>query len=124
MIMIGLLLWAQVVPDSLMARADAANLSYTQCLFAASREAHGAGQSVAAFERRLATRCLAEERELASASARIFTLRGDPAGMAKANQLTREARRGMVENYRRIPEFEPQIEELAKICRERPEACR
>lgn len=124
MIMIGLMLWAQAVPDRLMAEADAANLSYTQCLFAVSREAHGAGLSIAAFERRLATRCLAEERELAALSARIFTVRGDRDGAATANRLTRDARSGMVENYRRTLELEPQLEELAKACRARPDACR
>jgi len=124
MIMIGLALWAVAAADSLMAQADGANMSYTQCLFAASREAQGAGLPAAEFERRLAARCLTEERELEAVSARIFALRGDRAGAAQADRMTREARRGMVENYRRILEIEPQIEALAKTCRARPEACR
>lgn len=124
MITIAVLLFSAAVPADLMARADAANEAFVACLFATSREANATALSVAQFESRLATRCLAEQRATQTLGARIFSLRGGGDGVVKAQRLVREARRDAVEQYRRSIALGPMIEGVAEICRVRPESCR
>jgi hypothetical protein len=124
MFILSLFLTAQLVPQSLLDRADAANLAYTQCLFAVSRESSEAGFSTNQFGRKLEGACLAEGRSLIQVSTKIFTLRGEPNAAVQAERLDRDARRGMIEDYTRMIELEPQLERLAEVCRTQPHACR
>jgi hypothetical protein len=124
MITLGLLLTAQLVPQSLLDSADAANLAYAQCLFAVSRESSEARLSVGQFERELEGSCLAEARRLRLLSTKILALRGDANAAVSAEQLDREARQGMIHNYQRTLELGPQLERLAEICKVQPDACR
>lgn len=119
----ALLLMAADVPRALLDRADAASGAYVGCLFGVTREAHSAGLPVDQFERRLASSCRAEEQAARQIDSRIFALRGDPNPAAKAAALAEETRRGMVANYRRLPDVERQLEQLAEICRQQPSAC-
>ena len=121
--LLGLLMAAQV-PADLMARADEAAGTYVQCLFATVRESNQAGLSVAQFERRLGAACLAEEQRHRALAIRIFRLRGDPAPIRKAEQLDAETRRGMVDDYRKLPEMERKLKDLAELCRAQPDACK
>lgn len=124
MIMLAWLLWSAAVPAELMARADDANSAFVGCLFAYSREASAAGVSASGFEDRLAQHCASEQRELQDISVRIFRLRGDSDALGRAQRLARAARSGVAEQYRKSIALGPAIEEVAKICRARPESCR
>ena len=119
----ALLLMAADVPQALLDRADAASQAYVGCLFAVTREANAAGLPVEQFERRLAGSCLAEEQAARRVDSRIFALRGDPNPAAKAAALAEETRKGMIANYRRLPDVERQLKQLAEICRQQPSAC-
>ena len=118
---LGLVLMAGV---SAASNADAANEAYTQCLFASSREAHAAHLSVSAFEARLATACDAEQAELERALARILASRGEVSASARAKRLTVDARRMVVDSYRRTQELEPQLRALGALCKAHPDQCR
>jgi hypothetical protein len=120
MVIAGLLLTAA----GLTADADASNLAYTQCLFATSRAANEARLSVGAFEERLATACRAEQRVVERSMGRVFAQRGERDGTASAHRLAEEARRGMVDTYRRTLELEPQLRKIGEICRANPDQCR
>ncbi|MEO6359258.1 MAG: hypothetical protein ABIO43_01615 [Sphingomicrobium sp.] len=111
------------VPSDLMAKADRANEAYVQCMFAVSRNASQARLSAAEFEARLTRSCLAEQRVTREIGIRIFTLRGnrDPAGTADG--LIRQTREQLIAQYRKAPEIERSLEQLAEICRTRPKAC-
>jgi hypothetical protein len=91
---------------------DAANLAYTQCLFATSRAASQARLSVSAFEEKLARSCIAQQNEL-----KRF------AGESVDNLAT-AARREVVDAYRKALELEPQLKRIAEMCRAQPEQCR
>ena len=124
MIVIALFAAAAAVPQSLLDEADAASLAHTECEFATVRAANQARLPAAALEERLGTSCAAEERALRSASIRVFRARGNPNPDVEADRMIRNGRRLMVENYRKLPEIEAQLEQLSEICRARPEACR
>lgn len=116
----GLLLFAVSVPDE----SDAVSLAYTQCLFASSRAASAARLSADAFERRLATACIAEQRELERIAAKIFARRGDPDAAASAHRLGQSARQEIIANYRKALELEPQLKSVTEMCRAHPDQCR
>ncbi len=103
---------AQPIPRHLSSKADAAGLAYVDCLYATSRKSHGAGDSAAEFERKLAKSCLAEELEFKRHSVPILKFRGDPNPRAKVEMQARELRTGRVVQYRRFPEIERQIREI------------
>jgi hypothetical protein len=124
MILIALILAAADVPQSLLDDGDAANLALTRCSFAAERSAHAAGLSVSAFEQKLGRDCAAEERRLRATSVRIFRARGSANPDAEAEDMIRAARQAMVDAYRRLPEQERVLDEMARMCREHPDACR
>lgn len=124
MIALALAIAAADVPQSLLDEADATNLAYTQCAFAAERSAHEAGLSISAFEQKLASSCVAEERGLRAASARIFRARGNRDADAQAERLIRSSRQTMVDSFRRLPEQDRALEQLARMCREHPDACK
>ena len=100
MIAIALLLFAQSVPQSMLATADNANAAYVQCLFATSRAANGAHLSVYAFEGKLASACGAEEQAIVRATSAVLERRGERNAEATARQLARDARRSVLETYR------------------------
>jgi len=104
--------------------ADAANLAYTRCLFATSREGHAANLSVGAFEQLLAKACLAEQGSLERTTANVFARRGDRDATAEAIGFAEQARQQVVEDYRQTLELEPQLRTLAQMCRAHPEQCR
>ncbi len=104
--------------------ADAANLAYTQCLFATSREAHSAHLSVDAFDQRLATACLPEQRFVERTTAKVLARRADRDSTAEAIHLAEQARQQVVEDYRQALDLEPQLRALAEMCRTHPEQCR
>ncbi|HEX8842865.1 MAG TPA: hypothetical protein VF757_11270 [Sphingomicrobium sp.] len=104
--------------------ADAANLAYTQCLFATSRASNEARLPVSAFAQKLATLCLPEQHALERTSARIFERRGEPHPALKAHALAEAAREQVIDSYRRTLELEPQLKRIAELCRAHPEQCR
>ncbi len=124
MMLVAILMAAAPVPKALLSKADDANRDYVQCLFATSRAAHSANLSIDQFERKLAASCQAEERATQDASVSIFRFRGDPDPVTKAHRLSREARQGLVEDYRRYFEVEPELQRIAELCRTQPDACR
>src|SRR4051794_23397068 len=107
MMIIGLLLFAAGEPAGLSAEADAANLAFTQCLFATSRAASEARLSAGTFEQRLATACPAEQRAVERAIGEILALRGDRNAAASARQVSAGARQRVIDNYRRTLDLEP-----------------
>ena len=120
MMLLAMLLAAQ---PALMEKADEANLAFTSCLFAQSREAHAARLPLAEFKRKLANACLAEERQLQSAATRVMAKRGEPNPAVAAKKLTSEARASVIATYESLPRIERQLEKLGEICRQQPEAC-
>src|SRR5690348_14681228 len=122
--MIALLIAAADVPRAALDAADAANLALTQCGFATERSAHAAGLSVSAFEQKLASDCAAEERRLRDTSVRIFRARGSSNPDAEAESMIRSGREAMVDAYRKLPEQERILKEMAKMCREHPDTCK
>ena len=123
MFLLSLLLAAQAVPQGLLDEADAANLAHVSCLYASYRQANAAGLSVAQFESRLAGVCTAESQTLRRISARIFAIRGSRAAAAEADQMIRESRQGMVEQYRRQPETDRLLKQLGDYCDANPKEC-
>ena len=124
MILATMLLMAANVPQSLLDRADEANLAYVRCLFGVTREANAAGLRVEQFERRMAESCLSEESSVRSLGSRILTLRGNGSPAASVDGFIRQTKRKMVEDYRKLPQQKQALEELARVCRQQPEACR
>jgi hypothetical protein len=124
MMLIALLISAAAVPAALMAEGDAANLAYLECLFSTSREAHRSDLSVSRFEATLASACRSEQRTADRTMARILALRGDGSATAHAQQTGEEVRQGMVADYRRVIELEPQLKAFAAMCKAHPEQCR
>ena len=120
--MIGplLLIAANVRTDA----ADAANAAYVQCLFATSREAHAAQLPVDAFQQRLSTACSAEQRAFESTAAKVLVERGESNPAGKAKSLAEQARQQVINDYRRALELEPQLRNIAEMCRAHPEECR
>ena len=94
-----------------MAEADAANLEYTQCLFAASREASAAQLSVGAFEQKLARACAREQQALEDTAGRVLTSRGDRHGATRAHDLAVQARQQVIDAYRNALELEPLLKQ-------------
>ena len=119
--MLGVMLLAGVSASS---DADAANATYTQCLFAVSRNANAAHLSVGTFEQKLEHSCTSEQAELERAAARIFKARGEADASPKAKRVTNDSRRMVLDSYRRTRELEPQLKELAALCKAHPEQCR
>ena len=103
---------------------DAANLAFTQCLFATSRAANEARLSLTAFEERLATVCRREQGVLERLTAKDLAAKGDPGAAATARQLSTEARQQVVESYRQLLQLRPQLEQIAAMCNAHPEQCR
>jgi len=124
MILAILMLMESVVPQALLDRSDQANAAYTSCLFGVTRDANARHLAPEEFERRLTISCRHEERELQQLGSQIFTLRGDWTPDAKVEALIRNIRRQMVEDYRKLPEQERALEELARVCRQAPDSCR
>lgn len=121
-ILLAMLIAVQPAPE-LVEQADQANQAFIGCLFSKSREAHTAGLPTADFRRRLDGACLAEEQSAKMLAADVLAQRGrlDPA--AAAQRLMDEARRSVVATYESLPNLESQLERLAEICRQRPDAC-
>ena len=107
MIGIALLLAAQAIPQSLLDAADAANGAYVQCLFAQSRAANRARLGAEEFERKLALSCTAEEEAVVRTAIPIFRLKGMADPVSSARQDAQDARRSVVETYRKILKFRP-----------------
>ena len=105
MIAVALLLAAQSVPQSLLTAADDASSAYVQCLFATSRAADGAGLSVEAFERKLASVCITEEERVVRAMTAVLHRRGEANAASSAKQLADDSRRSVVETYRQISQL-------------------
>ena len=105
MIAIAILLFAQAVPQSMLAAADDADAAYVQCLFATSRAANGAGLSLEAFERKLASACHEEEEASVRAGTAVLIARGEPNAASSERQMAEEARRSVVDTYRKILEL-------------------
>jgi bacterioferritin (cytochrome b1) len=80
--------------------------------------------SVSQFEARLANACRSEQRTADNTMARILALRGDGNASAHARQTGEEVRQGMVADYRRVIELEPQLKAFAAMCKANPEQCR
>jgi hypothetical protein len=104
---IALLLAAQAIPQNLESPADEAAGAYAQCLFAVSRAANRAGLAAEAFERKLASSCLAEEEAVVRTAIPIFRLKGMADPVSSARQNAQDARRSVVETYRKILQFRP-----------------
>jgi hypothetical protein len=119
--MLGLVLLASV---SATADADAANAAFTQCMFATARKANAAHLPVSGFEAMLDRSCQSEERELERATTRILAARGEPDANTRAKRLGLDARRMVVESYRKAQELGPQLESVAALCKAHPEQCR
>jgi hypothetical protein len=102
------LILAAAVPQSMLAAADDANAAYVQCLFAASRAANAAHLSVDAFETKLASSCLAEEAALVRTGTAVMAARGEPNAASTVRREAAEARRSVVETYRKILELSRQ----------------
>jgi hypothetical protein len=124
MIVATLLLLASDVPQALLDRSDEAAGAYVSCLFAVSRQAHAAGLSVESFEQRLAGSCLAEERMVRQIGNRILALRGKSNPGASTDALIGDMRRRVIADYRALPAQERALQDLERICQEKPEACR
>jgi hypothetical protein len=110
--MIGLFMLAASAAASPTDAADAANLAFTQCLFATSREASAARISPSLLEQRLARSCIAEQRELERSTG------------PRAGALADTARQQVVDAYRKALDLEPQMKRIAEMCRAHPEQCR
>jgi hypothetical protein len=93
--------------------ADAANLAFTQCLFATSRDASEARLSPGALEQKLANSCLSQQRDLERAY-----------GGTRVHGLADAARRQVVDAYRKAVELEPELKQIGEMCRAHPEQCR
>ena len=119
--MLGVMLLAGVSASS---DADAANAAYTQCLFAVSRNANAAHLSVGAFEEKLERSCASEQADLERTAERIFKARGESDASSRAQQLANDSRRMVVDSYRKTREIQPQLKELAALCKAHPEQCR
>jgi hypothetical protein len=119
--MLGLVLLAGVSASS---DADAANAAYTQCLFAVSRDASAVHLSTGAFEEMLEHSCASEQAALQRATARIFRSRGEADASSRAKRLADDGRKMVVNSYRKTRELEPQLKELAALCKAHPEQCR
>jgi hypothetical protein len=117
----ALLMIAASVPVAVTQEAGDAGLAYTQCLFGVSRAAHQLRLPADAFEQQLAGTCLAEQRTMERASARVFTMRGESNAAGRAQQLATDMRRQVADSYRKLLELEPQLE---RLCRAHPEQCR
>ena len=123
MITLALLLAAQPAP-ALVAKADEASQTYISCLFAKSREAHGARVPVGEFKRALTTACTAEERAARELMTQVLSERGDANAAATARQTMSDARSSVSGTYESLQRLEPRLEKLAEICRQQPAACR
>ena len=117
--MMGFLLFASAAAD-----ADAANLAYTQCLFATSRAASGEHLPASAFEQRLARACLAEQRNLEHSLAKILASQGHSNAALEARALAENARETVNDDYRRMIELEPELRRIADMCKANPDQCR
>jgi hypothetical protein len=117
--MIGFLLFASAAAD-----ADAANLAYTQCLFATSRVASGEHLPASAFEQRLASSCLDEQRSLERSLAQVLASQGHRNAAAEARALAENARETVSDDYRKMIELEPELRRLAEMCKANPDQCR
>jgi hypothetical protein len=104
-IAIALLIGAEPVSQSMLAAADDANGTYVQCLFATSRAASAGGLSVQAFERQLATACRSEAKATVRAGAAILVARGESDAVSSSRRVADEARRSVLDTYRRIREL-------------------
>ena len=105
MVLAALLLLLQGVPQSMLATADDANEAYVKCLFATSRAASASHLSVEAFEARLGSACTDEEAALVRAMANVLQRRGESNATAQAERAAKDARRSVVETYRRAIEL-------------------
>ena len=120
MMLLAMLLAAQ---PALIDQFDAANLAYSSCLSAQSREAHAARLPLADFKRKLSSACLAEERQMQKLATSILAERGEPNPAATAKQMVSESRASVIATYESLPRIERQLEKLREICREQPDAC-
>jgi hypothetical protein len=122
--MITLALLLAGAPAALVRNADEANKTYIECLFATSRAADANGLSVAEFSRRLAGACGAEEQRARAALTQVLAANGERNPAAAARQAALEARSSVAATYESLQQIGPQLEELSKLCREQPDACR
>jgi hypothetical protein len=99
------LLLAAGVPQSMLAAADDANGAYVQCLFATSRAANAAHLSVEAFETKLASSCLTEEASLVRTGTAVMAARGETDAASTVKREAADARRSVVDTYRKILEL-------------------
>jgi hypothetical protein len=120
--LIGLLMAANI-PPALMARSDEAAAAYVQCLFGVVRQANAAHLSQSAFEQRFAASCHAEQSAQRALGLRILRLRGEPSPEASVDELDRQVRQGMIEDYRTLPEKQRALEQLEALCKAQPAAC-
>jgi hypothetical protein len=119
--MIALVMLAAAMPTD---DADAANLAYTQCLFATSRQASGERLPASAFEQRLANACLDEQQNLERKLAKVLASQGRRNAAAEAKGLAENARRTVADDYRRMLDLEPELRRIAEMCKANPEQCR
>jgi hypothetical protein len=103
---ITLLLMAQSISQGTADAADSANQAYVQCLFATSRAASAARLSVDVFENKLASSCAAEENDAVRALTAALRQRGESNAASTARQAVSDARRSVVETYRRATELQ------------------
>jgi hypothetical protein len=119
--MIALLMLAAAMPAD---EADAANLAFTQCLFATSRQAAGEHLPAGAFDQRLANACLIEQQRLERSLARVLASQGHRNAAAEAKGLAENARRTVADDYRRMLDLEPELRRVAEMCKANPDQCR
>ena len=119
--MLGLLLLAASTAAD---QADAANLAYTQCLFQTSREASGERLPASAFEQRLGSACLNEQRNLERRLAQVLAAQGHRNAADEARAVAENARETVVDDYRRMLELEPELRRIAEMCKANPDQCR
>ena len=124
MIAIAILLAAQAVPQNMLNAADDADSAYVGCLFATSRAANGAGLSLEAFERKLASACHEEEEASVRAGAAVLRARGEANAVSTERQMAEDARRSVLDTYRHAIALQPELKKLAELCREHPDQCR
>jgi hypothetical protein len=121
--MLALLIAAQPAPG-LVEQADRASQAYIGCLFATSREAHGARLPPGEFDSKLANACQTEQRAAQRLMTRLLSERGEASPASKAEQMMGEARSSVSATYESLQRIGPQLEKVAEICRQQPDACR
>jgi hypothetical protein len=124
MIAFAMLMAAQAGSSALSSAADDASGAYIQCLFAASRTANNDRLSVAEFQSRLASSCIAEEQTVVRTTAAVLARRGERNAAGNARQLAHSARQQVIDDYRRALELEPELRSLGELCRAHPDQCR